>query len=366
MPIKKKAAKQQPNPEDLPQPPPYQPTQNPIPIPLPATGTPSISSRDLSYFFNLAASLYKDALPDDANDPPQTFTDNPSSLSPAYGGLGGGTSSSNQIDLSATLVLMLFRQTLTHIKPIAERFHLGPADRQPLYAVTAQPSPRSAAEFNELCIKRRDPIAGVWHSVCTSDIEPRLQLDRSGHYKVASLTMDTVPVWKRVVGGRATFETSETGKGNKLRLWWGDRSSLGPIGDAYGLWYETGDEAGSAEAFYVVQWRGFENSEPGVVRVSGYPIRSRCDAESLEQVKPALRDTSGQFVDPRSIQEDLATLYFYGNGPTPPQFVCQNPTAQLRLDFIMAGLMTVLTIETRRAGGLASLAHDLGLRFTPY
>ncbi|KAK4159990.1 hypothetical protein QBC43DRAFT_373428 [Cladorrhinum sp. PSN259] len=347
MPIKKKVAKSQPNPEDLPQPPPYQPTQNPIHIPLPATGIPSISSRDLNYFFNLAASLYKDGLPDDANGPLQTFTDSPSSLSPGYGGFGGGASSSNQVDLSATLVLMLFRQTLTHIKPIAERFHLGPADRQPLYAVTAQPSPRSAAEFNELCIKRRDPIAGVWHSVCTSDIEPKLQLDRSGHYKVASLTMDSVPVWKHVVGGRATFETSETGKGNKLRLWWGDRSLLGPIGDAYGLWYETGDEAGSAEAFYVVQWRGFENSEPGFVRV-----------------KPALRDTSGQFIDPRSIPYDLATLYF--NGTTPPQFVCQNPNAQLRLDFIMAGLMTVLTIETRRAGGLASLAHDLGLKFTPY
>ncbi|KAK5651901.1 hypothetical protein OQA88_11560 [Cercophora sp. LCS_1] len=357
MPIKKKAPKQQPNPEDLPQPPSYRPTQHPISLPLPTTGIPTTSSRDLNYFFNLAASLYNDALPgdplaSDPNAPPPPFTDTPSTPGPAYGGIGygsgGGTSDAPQVDMNAILVLMLFRQTLTHIKPIAERFHLGPADRQPLYAVTAQPSPRSAAEFNELCIKRRDPIAGVWHSVCTSDIEPRLQLDRSGHYKVASLTMDAVPVWKRVVGGRATFETSETGTGNKLRLWWGDRSSLGPIGDAYGLWYETGDEAGSAEAFYVTEWRGFENPEPGVVRV-----------------KPALRDASGQFVDPRSIQEDLATLYFHGNG-TPPQFICQNPNTQLRLDFIMAGLMTVLTIETRRAGGLASLAHDLGLRFTPY
>ncbi|KAK3319583.1 hypothetical protein B0T19DRAFT_269119 [Cercophora scortea] len=350
MPIKKKVAKQQPNPEDLPQPPSYKPT--PVPISLPTGGIPTTSSRDLNYFFHLAASLYKDVPPGagslvgDVNGLPQPITDSPlaSSLGPAFDGF-------NQVDMSATLVLMLFRQTLTHIKPIAERFHLGPADRQPLYALTAQPSPRSAAEFNELCIKRRDPIAGVWHNVCTSDIEPRLQLNRAGHFKVASLTMDAVPVWKRVASGRATFETSESGQGNKLRLWWGDRSSLGSIGDAYGLWYETGDEAGTAEAFYVVQqWRGFENSESGVVRV-----------------KPALRDPSGQFVDPRSIQEDLATLYLHGNGSKPPQFVCQSPTAQLRLDFVMAGLMTVLTIETRRGvGGLAAVAHALGLQYTPY
>ncbi|KAK3688013.1 hypothetical protein B0T22DRAFT_479286 [Podospora appendiculata] len=225
----------------------YTPTR--VPIPLPTTGIPTTSSRDLNYFFNLAASSTAQAV-----------------SGPAYGGL-------NQVDMSATLVLMLFRQTPTHIKPIAERFHLGPADRQPLYALTAQPSPRSAAEFNELCIKRRDPIAGVWHSVCTSDIKPRLQLDRAGHFPVASLTMDAVPVWGRVASGRATFETSESSQGNRLRLWWGDRSSLGSIGDA--------------------------------------------------------------------------------------------PT--LRLDFIMAGLITVLTIEMRSAAGrLATVAHALGLRFTPY
>jgi len=65
------------------------------------------------------------------------------------------------MDTSAVLVTWLFRQTATHVFPITERFHLGPADRQPLYSVTAQPSIRSAQEFNELAIKRRDPIKGV-------------------------------------------------------------------------------------------------------------------------------------------------------------------------------------------------------------
>lgn len=218
-----------------------------------AAGIPAISSRDLGHFFRLAASLYQDALPaelaDNANDP----------LPPPLGDGSG----------SEVLVLGLFRQTLTHVRPVAERFHLGPADRQPLYALTAQPSPRSAAEYNELSIKRRDPTSGVWHGVCTSDVEPSLDLARPGHYKVASLTMDAVPVWKRVVSGRVTLEAAESGKGNKFGIWWGDRISLGPIGDAYGLWCESGGEAGTIEAFYVVQqWRGFEGSSPGVVRVS--------------------------------------------------------------------------------------------------
>jgi hypothetical protein len=65
------------------------------------------------------------------------------------------------MDFAAVLVIWLFRQTATHVFPITERFHLGPADRQPLYSVTAQPSIRSAQEFNELAIKRRDPIKGV-------------------------------------------------------------------------------------------------------------------------------------------------------------------------------------------------------------
>ena len=275
MPIKKKIVKAGAAPADLSPPPAYEPPRDPKPFA--AAGIPAISTRDLNYFFNLAASLYEDALPsepvvDDVNDPPPPFSDSPSSSIPSHSSpgycSGSGTSWPDQVDPSAVLVLRLFRQTLSHVRPVVERFHLGPADRQPLYALTAQPSPRSAAEFNELSIKRRDPISGVWHSVCTSDIEPGLDPARPGHYKIASLTMHAVPVWKRVASGQVTFETSESGRGNKLCLWWGDRSSLGPIGDAYGLWWESGGEAGSIEAFYVVQWGGFESSDPGVVSVS--------------------------------------------------------------------------------------------------
>jgi hypothetical protein len=93
------------------------------------------------------------------------------------------------------------------------------------------------------------------------------------------------------------------------------------------------------------------------------------EGETRRQVKPALKDGSGQFIDPRSVQQDLATLFFHGDGRTAPQFVCQDVNTQIRLDFVMAGLMTVLTVETRRAeasGGSigAQMAHVMGLQFT--
>jgi hypothetical protein len=42
-------------------------------------------------------------------------------------------------------------------------------------------------------------------------------------------------------------------------------------------------------------------------------------------------------------------VYFHADGITPPQFVCADAHAQMRLDVIMSGLMTVLVIETRKA-----------------
>lgn len=188
--------------------------------------------------------------------------------------------------------------------------------------------------------------------VCTSEIESGLQVSRSGHHKVASLTMDGILAQRPMVSGMATSETVKIGMGNKLCLCWGPRSLLSATYDAYGLWHETGDEAASAEAFYIVQWRGLESPRSGVVRVSVSALLGpMCGvAESLLKVKPALRDASGQLVDPHSIQQDLTALYFHDNGTTLPQFVCQYPNAHLRLDLIMAGLMTVLTVEFRREG----------------
>lgn len=133
----------------------YKPLQVPAPPPAPyaIAGLPSSSTRDLNYFFNLAGSLYRETV---GNEHPASSSAGPDAP-PSFNDDFQDTS----VDFSAGLVIWLFRQTMTHIFPIAERFHMGPADRQPLYSVTAQPSIRSAQEFNELAIQRRDPINGV-------------------------------------------------------------------------------------------------------------------------------------------------------------------------------------------------------------
>jgi hypothetical protein len=133
----------------------YKPFQAPAPAPPPyaIAGLPASSTRDLNYFFNLAGSLYRDTVGNERHASSSAAPDAPQSYYDDF--------QDTSVDFSAVLVLWLFRQTMTHVFPIAERFHMGPADRQPLYSVTAQPSVRCAHEFNELAIKRRDPINGV-------------------------------------------------------------------------------------------------------------------------------------------------------------------------------------------------------------
>ena len=52
----------------------------------------------------------------------------------------------------------------------------------------------------------------------------------------------------------------------------------------------------------------------------------------------------------------MAVVYFHADGKTPPQFVCADAHAQIRLDIIMSGLMTVLVIETRKAAVIKELS----------
>jgi hypothetical protein len=247
---------------------PYQPIQEARPIPTPSwvNNIAAISTRDLNYFFNLAASIYDEGTQQTlASSNPVGGVNAP----PGY----GEQFQSSAIDPSAVLVIWLFRQTRIDIYPIAERFHLGPADRQPLYSLTAQPSIRSGTEFNELVIKRRDPIHGVWYDTCLSDIEPTLQLARPGNWTIAKLRLESMPVWKMVIAGRTVMEVraSKTGRGNTLCLSWGDRATIGCLGDAYSLWWETGVEGGMAEAFYICeQWGGFDKHPQGVIRVCLY------------------------------------------------------------------------------------------------
>jgi hypothetical protein len=72
-------------------------------------------------------------------------------------------------------------------------------------------------------------------------------------------------------------------------------------------------------------------------------------------VKPAITDENGQYRDPRRTERNLAVVYFHVDGKTPPQFVCADADAQIRLDVIMLGLMTVLVVEMRKAAVITEL-----------
>jgi hypothetical protein len=72
-------------------------------------------------------------------------------------------------------------------------------------------------------------------------------------------------------------------------------------------------------------------------------------------VKPAIADGNGQYQDPRRTERNLAIIYFHADGKTPPQFVCADAHAQIRLDIIMSGLMTVLVVENRKAAVVKEL-----------
>lgn len=72
-------------------------------------------------------------------------------------------------------------------------------------------------------------------------------------------------------------------------------------------------------------------------------------------MKPAVTDENGQYRDPHYTEGNLAVVYFHADGITPPQFVCTEAHAQIRLDIIMSGLMTVLVIETRKTAVIKEL-----------
>ena len=125
----------------------YKPVQAPAPTSAPykIAGLPASSTRNLNYFFNLAGSLYRETVGNERHASSGATPDAPPSYNDDFQDMS--------VDSSAVLVIWLFRQTMTHVFPIAERFHMGPVDRQPLYSITAQPSIRYAQEFNELAIK---------------------------------------------------------------------------------------------------------------------------------------------------------------------------------------------------------------------
>ncbi|KAK8081071.1 hypothetical protein PG997_008889 [Apiospora hydei] len=174
------------------------------------------------------------------------------------------------------LVLTLFRFTQNHIEPVAERFHFGPALRQPLYSLASLPSVRCPVEPNELQIKRWHPVTRDWHAVGVSDIEPGLNLlDRSGTWKVSSLHLDRTPMLREPLGERAlrirALDESDRGRdlGHKMELWWSDQATTTVPRKSYRLKWASGRHSDTTEIYYTVyKWTGFDcRSDQGVVKV---------------------------------------------------------------------------------------------------
>ncbi|KAF2493296.1 hypothetical protein BU16DRAFT_528611 [Lophium mytilinum] len=213
--------------------------------------TPSLN-RDLEYFHAIAAGEYAGPIP----------VENP------------------------MLVLNLFRATLTHIQPIAERLTLGPAQGAPYYALNTTPSTTSTDEFNILVVTRRHPVTGVYSPACTAEIQPKLNLDVPGVRCVAVLTS----------------------KGEQKSLSYGDQSSIGDIGDCYGLYHRRRNVSDSSTtkiplAFLYADesWRTLEQlAEQRSI------IYAKRPAWGLD---PTGRPT-GEQADPRSLDARLAYLDF--------------------------------------------------------
>ncbi|KAF2455405.1 hypothetical protein BDY21DRAFT_350752 [Lineolata rhizophorae] len=226
-------------------------------------------------------------------------------------------------DKSPTLVLNLYRATLTHQRPIAERLTLGQTAGAPYYALYATPNTTSMDEFNTLVITRRSPNAGgnsdawrqihsaVYSDACTSIIQPRLNLHASGSMLIANLSRAGLP----------------------YTLSWSDRSTAGKLGDCFCVW-DSRDGSGVAQMYSEEGWQSLDDSPlKGIIRIK----RSR-------NLNSDMLNGAPDFEDPRFAPE-LAYLDFSRHSP---QFVCQNSYAHENMDIIAAALLTVLVVMTRK------------------
>ena len=92
------------------------------------------------------------------------------------------------------------------------------------------------------------------------------------------------------------------------------------------------------------------------------------DVADIMQIKRPESDENGQYKSPHGTVGNMAVMYFHNDGKTSPQFVCHDAQAQVRMDILMAGLMTVMVIETRKAAVIKELGslpgYGSGAHFT--
>ncbi|KAH7137306.1 hypothetical protein B0J13DRAFT_609378 [Dactylonectria estremocensis] len=289
-------------------------TLNTAPAPLPlnfdGTGAPVSSPHNLDYFYNAAASFYADS---------------PSSSAPVAQPIGSGvgpTLGPSVPDASAGS--MQDDMPPGYYESLQQDLDL--ADSSATSSATSPRNPRALAVPED-----GTPLPARRRAVLSRRGASPAAVYREGPAEH--------PVALRVQhAGRAApapaLAVSEISSASC-----GDRTSLGKLGDAYGLWWESGKDGGTPEAFFVCEgWSGFETEGAGIVRV-----------------KAPAKCPDGGYDDPRRSSRDLATVHFRG-GMAPPQFVCDDARAHIRMDVIISALMTVMVVETRKA----SLVKEMG------
>jgi hypothetical protein len=98
---------------------------------------------------------------------------------------------------STTLTLNFYRNTRTHISPVAEAITLGSSSKSHFFGLQAVISPEAPDEYNRLLILRRQPQLGMLQKVARAEIYPRLKLTAPG----------TMPICQFFLGDNAnTFQ----------------------------------------------------------------------------------------------------------------------------------------------------------------
>ncbi|ETI25746.1 hypothetical protein G647_02520 [Cladophialophora carrionii CBS 160.54] len=217
-----------------------------------------------------------------------------------FAAIAAGTSP--QIRPSAPrLVLHLFRTTQTHIFPIEERLALGANSSRPFYALRASLGSTSVDEYNKLTITRRWPGTDVWRTVVISDITPRLKLLAQGQVMISRLRIE-----QRRAG--------TNGPADSYELWWDSQTG------SYTVWR---NKVSTELEICCEGWTSLDD-----VPRSGH---------LLVKDRSAVRNESNNV---------LAMIDF--NLPS-PQLICVVPAGHVKLDLIVASLLTAATIHTRRA-----------------
>ncbi|KAJ2904219.1 hypothetical protein MKZ38_008549 [Zalerion maritima] len=312
---------------------PYKPTPDP-----PKSNTSISSTRDLNYFHSLVSGEYP--LDSPFSSPPPYATNAPPSAQPQLQHRQQQQQQQQNQQLpGATLVLHLFRGTITHIHPISERLTLGPGQGSPYYHCRGVPSTTSPFEHNTLLLSRRHPLNLVGNEICAVEIRPNVVMHGSGMRDVGTIRRTTQGTGLKVAEEYSMTWMNKTGS---------------PLDGCWNVW-RNGNAV--CHIFEENGYQGLDSDPPkGIIRIKP-PNEVNSNTNKAPQI----------FQDPRAIPVDLAYLDF--SSCQEPLFVSEDPRAHLIMDVVVSALFMMLTVSTRKANALYAFKEqfyqatgvDLGL-----